>query len=78
MLSSDVTRAAVSLYDVVTTPFRHRVRKEVPTPIVAFAECGHCHETITSYFIDGYGRMTCKKCKPEGWEDAIKRKAVKF
>lgn len=36
-------------------------------------ECGHCHRMVQQYFIDGAGRPTCQKCKPEGFRDAVNR-----
>lgn len=39
----------------------------------AFHTCNHCHHLVGKYFIDGYGRTTCKTCKPEGFADAEKR-----
>lgn len=35
--------------------------------------CEHCKCKVNAYFIDGYGRVTCKACKPEGFRDAVNR-----
>lgn len=40
--------------------------------------CGHCNETVKQWFIDGYGRITCEKCKPEGFKDAVNRGIAKL
>lgn len=43
----------------------------------SFPVCDHCGLIVGKYFIDGYGRTTCPRCKPEGYRDAVNRGTAK-
>ena len=74
----DILLAVCAVYSLVasTAAVVHSHRWIKVPAVRGAAECQHCNRFIGKYFIDGHGRVTCAKCKPEGFADALKRKLV--